>query len=71
MWDEVDDEGDDSDLDVYVVLQAYEAQGTDELTLQEGEDVHVFSIDDEGEWMTGSVNDRFGRFPAKCVGTKM
>lgn len=70
IWDDTDDL-DESEADVFVALRPYEAQVPGELSFEEGDAIVVIAMEDDGEWMTGTLNGRTGRFPASYVGTQM
>lgn len=49
-----------------IVMFPYQAEGSDEISLEVGDRVLVFR-NDEGPWWMGKVGDKVGKFPKKCV----
>ena len=50
-----------------IVDYDYDANGDDELSLREGEEIEVTEIDDSDGWWHGKLNGKFGAFPYNYV----
>ena len=53
-----------------VAVEDYEAKKDDELTIKQGEVVHLIEEEQDG-WAVGIVDDRLGRFPTSVVEKKL